>query len=78
MAGVYTLSEARRVSTNPGRGRRESERGARDRGRWGEMRRRAESDKGEKEGEICRPVGLFDFTCSYVIEYYTRPPRWKG
>lgn len=56
----------------------ESERGARDRGRWEEMRRRAESDKGEKEGEICRPVGLFDFTCSYVIEYYTRPPRWKG
>lgn len=23
-------------------------------------------------------MGLFDFTCSYVIEYYTRLPRWKG
>lgn len=21
---------------------------------------------------------MFDFTCSYVIEYYTRLPRWKG
>lgn len=37
----------------------------------------AEWEKGRKR-EICRPVGLFDFTCSYVIEYYTRPPRWKG
>lgn len=44
MAGVYTLSEARRVSTNPGRGRRESERGARDRGREGG----SEEESGER------------------------------
>ncbi|KAL2728701.1 hypothetical protein V1478_006333 [Vespula squamosa] len=41
--------------------------------------RRESRPSPEQEGErFAGPVGLFDFTCSYVIEYYTRLPRWKG
>lgn len=47
MAGVYTLSEARRVSTNPGRGQSAIEE---DGGRAGER-----SDKGRKRERFAGP-----------------------
>lgn len=62
--GVYFLLLPAGSLVQPGKRARE------------EGRRRKEK---EREGErFAGPVGLFDFTCSYVIEYYTRLPRWKG
>lgn len=69
---MYTPSHSSRaLSSDVGRDARE-----------GRQEGEKESERGrEREKErFADPVGLFDFTCSYVIEYYTRLPlpRWKG
>jgi len=65
LVGVYFLPLPTGSLAQPGKRAREDE-----------GRRQKEK---EREGErFAGPVGLFDFTCSYVIEYYTRLPRWKG